>query len=77
MYVFWVTLFLTPAVWGLFVMLNLLTFKLFWNLLAILCFSLTGINLMAYIKCYRNNKESLVSTFLMSKAISTAISFKV
>ena len=77
MYVFWITLFVAPAVWGLFVVLNFFTFKLFWNLLAMLCFGLSGINLIAYIKCYRSSKGPLISTSLVSKAISAAISIKV
>lgn len=77
MYVFWITLFVAPSVWGLFVMLNFFTFKLFWNLLAMLCFGLCGIHLIAYIKCYRSSKGPLISSSMMSKAISAAISIKV
>ena len=58
-YVFWWTLSISTAVWGIFFLLKLLSLSLFWGMLAFICFVLNLTNLYAYYLCRKDHQEKL------------------
>ena len=43
-YVFWSALYLTPAIWAFFLLMEIFSFKFFWMITAGICFSLSFTN---------------------------------
>ena len=58
-YVFWTALYLTPAAWAFFLLMEIFSFKFFWMITAGICFSLSFTNAQGYYYCQREHKEKL------------------
>ncbi|XP_063828398.1 uncharacterized Golgi apparatus membrane protein-like protein CG5021 isoform X2 [Ostrinia nubilalis] len=58
---FWLGLVLCPLVWALFFVVCLFRLKFEWMLLVLIALTLTGANLLGYIKCKFGAKENLKS----------------
>mmetsp|Transcript_41013 Transcript_41013/g.30163 ORF Transcript_41013/g.30163 Transcript_41013/m.30163 type:complete len:200 (-) Transcript_41013:83-682(-) len=58
-FVFWTTLYLTPIVWLFFALMALLSLKLFWFNIALVCAVLSAINVVGYYKCQQDHKRKL------------------
>lgn len=71
-WVFWSTTFATPAVWALFLLVNILSFSLFWAVVSTACLGLTGLNLLGYMKCYREYSPNAKSEFFAKAAAKAA-----
>ena len=64
--IFWGSIYLAPAFWIVFVIINLLGLKLMWFLVCLIAFFLTFSNTMGYYKCSGEQKKKLTS-FLANK----------
>jgi len=64
--IFWGSVYLAPAFWIVFVIINLLGLKLMWFLVCLIAFFLTFSNTMGYYKCSGEQKKKLTS-FLANK----------
>jgi hypothetical protein len=53
-YMFWGVLLVSPVIWAIFLVANLLTFVLFWSLCCLVNLILTSGNLVGYWKCNRD-----------------------
>jgi hypothetical protein len=70
-YAFWLGVALSPLLWGLFFVLNVLSFKLLWTMLDLICAVLGFTNFIGYWKCNKDHKaklSGLVKTGVMSAA---------
>uniref|UniRef100_A0AC35U2J6 Golgi apparatus membrane protein TVP23 homolog n=1 Tax=Rhabditophanes sp. KR3021 TaxID=114890 RepID=A0AC35U2J6_9BILA len=61
--VFWGALFFAPALWTFFVVVDFVTFKWIWMLLASMGLVMTSINAYGYVKCKWNNTSEITSYF--------------
>ncbi|CDW83157.1 protein fam18b1-like [Stylonychia lemnae] len=68
-WVFWSALYLTPIIWGLCAVMDLLSFKFFWMNVAIICGTLSSINVSGYYNCKRDHQNKL-SNYVQQKAMS-------
>ena len=57
--VFWLTLFLFPAIWVFCAIGTLLTLRFMWLVLVLVAFSLCAINTLGYVKCKRDAGRKL------------------
>lgn len=48
---FWTSLIVNTIIWGVFLVLNVLSFALFWSILNGFCFFMSALNLYGYYKC--------------------------
>ena len=58
-FVFWTALYAAPIVWGFFAFIEILSLKLFWMNLCIICMILTGINTVGFYKCQRDHENKI------------------
>ena len=57
--IFWISLYITPAFWGIFFVLELIGLKLMWTLACLIGFILTGSNTFGYYKCSGDQKKKI------------------
>ena len=57
--IFWISLYITPAFWGVFFVLELIGLKLMWTLACLIGFILTGSNTFGYYKCSGDQKKKI------------------
>jgi len=57
--VFWWALYMTPAVWSLLFLVELLSFSVFWMITIGICFTLSFINAQGYHNCAKDHKQKL------------------
>ena len=55
-FVFWTGLYLTPVIWGFFALMDLMSLKIFWVNVCIICIVLSSANVVGYYKCQRDHK---------------------
>lgn len=60
--IFWLALILAPALWALFFLIDLFTFKFRWSLLVCIALTLTGANLYGYLKCKVGHSDQSLTT---------------
>uniref|UniRef100_A0A1B6E0H6 Golgi apparatus membrane protein TVP23 homolog n=1 Tax=Clastoptera arizonana TaxID=38151 RepID=A0A1B6E0H6_9HEMI len=60
--IFWIALMVAPAIWFLFFLLALLSFKFKWLLLVCIALTLNGANLYGYMKCKMGNSDQSMSS---------------
>lgn len=54
-FVFWTGLYLTPVIWVVFALKNLLSLGILWINVCIICFMLSSANLVGYYKCQKDH----------------------
>lgn len=64
--IFWGSLYLTPIVWGVFVIIEIIGLKLMWFLVCLIAFVLSFSNTVGYYKCSGEQKKKLTG-FLADK----------
>ena len=70
-FVFWTWLYVTPVVWAVFAVLELLSFKPVWVMTAIICGVMSGTNFLGYYKCSKDQQNKLSQ--MQGKAMGFAI----
>ena len=58
-YIFWGVLLVSPLIWIVFFIANLLTFSVFWTMCCLINVVLTGANLVGYWKCNKDYQKKL------------------
>lgn len=58
-FVFWTTLYLTPVIWIFFALMDLLSLKIFWINVCIICCVLSAANLVGYYNCQKDHEKKL------------------
>lgn len=71
---FWIGVAATPLLWGLFLVMNVLSIKLLWTMLDLICFVLASTNFIGYWKCRKDHNQKLQG-FMKAGVMSAA--FKV
>ena len=59
--VFWTALFVAPALWLLLALGCVLTLKLHWLVLVVVCLGMTGINVYGYVKCKKDARKKIAA----------------
>ena len=59
LWVFWITLIITPVVWALSLFICFLTIKFNYLCLCVICFAMEGSNLVGFIMCARGSRAKL------------------
>mmetsp|Transcript_32765 Transcript_32765/g.107001 ORF Transcript_32765/g.107001 Transcript_32765/m.107001 type:complete len:271 (-) Transcript_32765:828-1640(-) len=59
--VFWTALFVAPAMWLLLALGCVLTLKLHWLVLVVVCLGMTGINVYGYVKCKKDARKKIAA----------------
>ena len=57
--IFWISIYATPAFWGVFFILELIGLKLMWTLACLIGLILTGSNTFGYYKCSGDQKKKI------------------
>eukprot|EP01132_Coremiostelium_polycephalum_P001000 gene1000-1269_t len=73
-YLFWGGIIITPIVWGVFAIFSILKFG--WLIVDIICFILSGANLIGYIKCAKDAKQKvkgMAKSYLVGTIVNQAI----
>jgi len=73
--IFWISLFVTPAVWVVFFITGLLTLKFGWLLIVCVALALSFANIIGYLKCAKDAKkkiQSAASSFMFSQMFNRA-----
>jgi len=73
--IFWISLFLAPAVWIVFFITGLLTFKFGWLLIVCVALALSFANIVGYLKCAKDAKKKIqnaATSFVFSQMLSRA-----
>ena len=64
--IFWMSLYITPCFWAIFIFLEMIGLRFMWFLLCIISFILTFTNTFGYFKCSRDQKKK-IKGFLSEK----------
>jgi hypothetical protein len=64
--IFWMSLYITPCFWAVFIFLEMIGLRFMWFLLCIISFILTFSNTFGYFKCSRDQKKK-IKGFLSEK----------
>ena len=69
--VFWIGIFVAPAVWILIAIATVLTLRLMWLVLVLVCVGLTLMNTVGYVKCKRDagRKISAIGGTVLSRGL--------
>lgn len=57
--IFWSALYLAPIVWAFFIFGQLMSFKFFWLITAVICFTLSFTNAQGFYYCQKDHKAKL------------------
>ena len=69
-YMFWGVLLISPVIWIIFFIANLLTFSVFWSMCCLINTVLTGANLVGYWKCNKDYQKKLKGLLSMAGTLS-------
>lgn len=72
--IFWVSLYVAPAFWGVFVIIELIALSLMWFLVCLISFILTFSNTIGYYKCSGEQKKK-IANFIAEKGQKGLTSF--
>ena len=64
--IFWMSLYIAPLFWAVFIFLEIIGLRIMWFLLCIICFILTFSNAFGYYKCSGDQKKK-IKNFLNEK----------
>jgi len=73
--VFWISLFVAPAVWIIFFITGLLTLKFGWLLIVCVALALSIANIVGYLKCAKDAKKKIqnaASSFVFNQMLARA-----
>jgi len=76
--VFWVSLYLTPAIWALFSLICILRLNAYWLLVPLVGFALSAANVYGYMKCAKEQRaklQSIAQSYITSSIVGRTTSW--